>query len=85
MGGLWPNQFLSGSTRRILKDIDLDPHKLESWLNGKDPYLEPEAAEICGLYLASPENALVIGVDEKTGIQALGRKYSDKPERPSGP
>ncbi len=67
---------------RILKDIDLNPHKVESWLNSKDPDFEPKAAEICGLYLAPPENALVVSVDEKTGIQALGRKFPDKPERP---
>lgn len=32
---------------RILKDIDLKPHKVESWLNSKDPDFEPKAAEIC--------------------------------------
>ncbi len=34
------------------------PHHVESWLNGKDPALEPKAAEICGLHLAPPEKSL---------------------------
>jgi transposase len=67
---------------RILKDVDLKPHKVESWLNSKDPDFEPKAAQICGLYLAPPENALFVCVDEKAGIQAFGRKYPDKQERP---
>ena len=64
------------------KEIDLKPHKVQMWLTSKDPDFECKAAEICGLYLNPPENALVISVDEKTGIQAVGRKYADKPERP---
>lgn len=42
---------------RILKDIELKPHKVGSWLNSKGPDFEPKAAEICGLCLAPPENA----------------------------
>lgn len=70
---------------RILKEIDLKPHKVETWLSSRDPEFEPKAAEICGLYLSPPENALVVCVDEKTGIQALGRKLPDKPELPGSP
>lgn len=67
---------------RILKEIDLKPHQVQGWLTSRDPDFERKAAEICGLYLNPPANALVVCVDEKTGIQALGRKYPDKPERP---
>jgi transposase len=74
---------LSKSTvGRILKEIDLKPHLVEGWLNSRDPEFDRKAAAICGLYLNPPENALVVCVDEKTGIQALGRKYPDLPERP---
>ena len=42
----------------------------------KDPEFAPKAAEVVGLYLNPPLNALVLSVDEKPSIQAL--------QRPSG-
>ena len=41
-----------------------------------DPEFAPKAAEVVGLYLNPPLNALVLSVDEKPSIQAI--------ERPSG-
>jgi transposase len=38
-----------------------------------DPEFSRKASEIVGLYLNPPENAIVLGVDEKPGIQALER------------
>jgi transposase len=38
-----------------------------------DPDFEAKLLDIVGLYLNPPENALVLCVDEKTGIQALDR------------
>jgi transposase len=51
--------------------IDLSPRK--SWCESNDPDFAAKAAEIVGLYLAPPENAIVICVDEKPSIQALER------------
>lgn len=51
--------------------IDLDGGK--SWCESNDPDFAAKAAEIVGLYLAPPENAVVIAVDEKPHIQALER------------
>ena len=70
---------------RILKSIDLKPHQYEMWLNSQDPEFEAKQTEIIGLYMDPPENALVLSVDEKTGMQALGRKYPNKPMRPGYP
>ena len=70
---------------RILKSIDLKPHQYEMWLNSQDPEFEAKQAEIVGLYMNPPENALVLSVDEKTGMQALGRKYPNKPMIPGYP
>lgn len=66
---------------RVLRAEKIKPHLQEMWLNSKDPDFEAKQAEIVGLYLNPPENALVICVDEKTGMQALGRKHPDKPVR----
>ena len=51
--------------------IDLSPAK--SWCESKDPDFVAKAADIVGLYMAPPHNALVICVDEKPSIQALER------------
>lgn len=55
------------------------------WLNGQDPEFEAKQTEIIGLYMDPAENALVLSVDERTGMQALGRKYPNKPMRPGHP
>jgi hypothetical protein len=51
--------------------IDLSARK--SWCQSKDPDFAAKAAEIVGLYLAPPENTIVICVDEKPSIQAPER------------
>jgi hypothetical protein len=56
---------------RLLHKIDLSARK--SWCESNDPNFAAKAAEIVGLYLAPPENAIVICVDEKPSIQALER------------
>ena len=52
--------------------IDLAARK--SWCQSTDPEFAAKAAEIVGLYLDPPENALVLAVDEKPSIQALERR-----------
>jgi len=58
---------------RFLREqkIDLAGHK--SWCESDDPEFVAKAAEVVGLYMAPPENAIVICVDEKPSIQALER------------
>ena len=51
--------------------IDLDGRK--SWCESSDPEFTAKAADVVGLYVAPPENAIVICVDEKPSIQALER------------
>lgn len=51
--------------------IDLDGRK--SWCQSEDPEFVAKAADIVGLYLAPPDNAIVLSVDEKPHIQALER------------
>jgi putative transposase len=72
--------------RDILAEADLRPHKTEHWC-GKpsDPEFEPKMLEIVGLYMDPPENALVLCVDEKTGIQALDRTQPVLDMRPGKP
>ncbi len=68
---------------RILADLDIKPHRVRSWITRpNDPGFWERAADICGLYLVPPTNALVLSVDEKTGIGARSRT---RPTTPVGP
>ena len=58
---------------RMLAKHDISLERRRSWCVSTDPEFAPKAAEIVGLYLAPPENAVVICVDEKPHIQALER------------
>src|SRR5512133_2207339 len=59
---------------RILADLDSKPHRVRSWITRpQDPGFWERAADICGLYLVPPTNALVLSVDEKTGMPARSR------------
>jgi|SRR5215204_4554377 len=52
----------------------LQPHRLERYVATTDPQFEQKAADVIALYLAPPEHAVVLCVDEKTAIQALDRE-----------
>lgn len=58
---------------RILRRHDICLQRRRSWCISTDPEFGPKAADIVGLYLNPPENALVLAVDEKPSIQALER------------
>lgn len=49
------------------------------WKESTDPDFTSKMIEVVGLYVDPPENAVVLSVDEKTAIQALGRPGSNKP------
>lgn len=53
------------------RKIDLDASK--SWCESDDPDFAAKAADVVGLYLDPPDNAIVLCVDEKPSIQALER------------
>jgi transposase len=68
------------------------PHKTRYWLNSplrKTPEFIEAAANICDLYKQAPElhkqGIHVISNDEKTGMQALERRYPTKPAMPGIP
>lgn len=59
---------------RMLRAHKIDLAARKSWCESNDPEFAAKAAEVVGLYVAPPENAIVISVDEKPSIQALERK-----------
>jgi transposase len=58
---------------RFLRRNGVQLQRRRSWCISTDPEFAPKAAEIVGLYLDPPENAVVLCVDEKPSIQALER------------
>lgn len=67
---------------RICKSLDLKPWQTESWMTSHDPEFWAKAADVCGLYLNPPDNAIVWSVDEKSGMQAKSRVNPTKPPVP---
>src|SRR6516162_1888944 len=61
------------TVHQILVASDLQPHRIRTFTFSPDPDFEATLLDIVGLYLNPPQNALVLCVDEKTGIQALDR------------
>ena len=59
--------------RRFLRKQKIDLAGRKSWCESNDPEFAAKAADVVGLYLAPPRNAIVICVDEKPSIQALER------------
>ena len=58
---------------RTLRNRGISLQGRRSWCISTDPEFAAKAADIVGLYLSPPENAVVLSVDEKPNIQALER------------
>ncbi len=76
----WSSRLLAGRLKvsnttiaRAWRAYGIKPWKAESFRFSTDPELVGKVTDICGLYLAPPENAIVLCVDEKSQIQALDR------------
>ncbi len=66
---------------RIWQSVGLKPHRTETFKFSTDPELEAKIRDVVGLYLAPPERAIVLSVDEKTQIPALDRTQPMLPLR----
>ena len=77
----WDGSLLAAETGhskhaiwRLLRSQRICLARKRSWCVSTDPLFSLKAADVVGLYLAPPENGLVICVDEKPNIQALERR-----------
>lgn len=57
----------------ILRQHGIQLQRRRSWCVSTDPEFAQKAADVVGLYLNPPQNAVVLSVDEKPHIQALER------------
>lgn len=58
---------------RVLRKYDIALQRRRSWCVSTDPEFARKAADVVGLYLNPPEDALLLSVDEKPHIQVLER------------
>jgi transposase len=77
---------LSKSTvGRIWKGFGLKPHLTDGFKLSNDPLFVDKVYDVVGLYLNPPESAVVLCVDEKSQVQALGRSQPAFPMMPGMP
>jgi hypothetical protein len=61
--------------QRILQAGDVRPHRVQQWLHSPDPAFREKVSVICRLYRKAPKNAVVLSMNEKTGIPAIEREH----------
>ena len=77
---------LSKSTvGRIWRKFDLKPHLSDGFKLSSDPLFVEKVVDVVGLYHNPPEKAVVLCVDEKSGVQALDRSQPVLPMMPGMP
>jgi transposase len=73
------------TVQRVWRAFGLQPHRSGSFKLSSDPAFAEKVRDIVGLYLAPPDRALVLCVDEKTEMQAVERTQPVLPMRPGQP
>jgi transposase len=69
----------STAISRIWRTYGLKPHLIKTFKLSSDPHFVAKVRDIVGLYMAPPDRALVLCVDEKSQIQALNRTQPGLP------
>jgi transposase len=67
------------TVQRIWSARGLKPHLLKTYKLSNDPRFEEKLVDVVGLYLAPPEQAIVLCMDEKSSVQALDRTQPSLP------
>ena len=75
----------NGTVAKAWREYGVQPWRIETFKFSTDPELVAKVTDVVGLYLAPPENAIVLCVDEKSQIQALDRIAPMLPMQPHLP
>jgi transposase len=62
------------AVQRFLQKEGIQLARMRTWCISTDPEFAAKAADVIGLYLNPPTDAVVISIDEKPSIQALSRR-----------
>jgi hypothetical protein len=58
---------------KVRREAELLPARSGTFKVSRDPHFAAKVADIVGLYLDSPGGAVVLSIDKKANVQALGR------------
>jgi transposase len=75
----------NATVARAWRDYGVQPWRVETFKFSTDPQLVAKVTDVVGLYLAPPEDAIVLCIDEKSQIQALDRTAPMLPMQPGLP
>ncbi|MGH3857987.1 MAG: IS630 family transposase, partial [Pseudonocardiaceae bacterium] len=75
----------NATVARAWRDYGVQPWRSETFKFSTDPLLVAKVTDVVGLYLAPPENAIVLSIDEKSQTQALDRTQKMLPMQPGFP
>src|SRR4030042_1165743 len=67
------------TVQRIWDAHGLQPHRVKTFKLSRDKRFEEKLTDVVGLYMAPPDKAIVLCVDEKSQIQALDRTQPSLP------
>jgi len=70
------------TVQRIWSARNIQPHRVKTFKLSNEKRFEQKLIDVVGLYLNPPENAIVLCMDEKSQIQALGRTQPSLPIKP---
>jgi transposase len=73
------------SIGRIWRRFEIKPHVADGFKLSTDPLFVAKVVDVVGLYHDPPERAVVLCVDEKSGMQALDRSQPVMPMMPGMP
>ena len=62
------------TVQRFLQKEGIQLARMRTWCISTDPEFAAKAADVIGLYLNLPTDAIVVSIDEKPSIQALSRR-----------
>jgi transposase len=64
------------TVHRVWKSHRIQPHRERSFKLSRDPEFNEKVRDVVGLYMNPPDKAVVVCVDEKSGMQALDRSQT---------
>ncbi len=74
--------YAPSTIHRFWKAFGLQPHRTGTFKLSTDPLFADKVCDVVGLYMAPPDRAVVLCVDEKSQIQALDRSQPMLPMQP---
>jgi transposase len=75
----------NATVARAWREYGIQPWRAQTFKFSTDPELVAKVIDVIGIYLAPPQNAVVLCVDEKSQIQALDRTAPILPMQPGLP